>query len=709
MATNYPGAVDSFVNPTATDTLDSATVPHAAQHDNINDAMSAVQVTLGVNPQGSSATVVARLTALDSTVSGKAATNQTMYVGTTALTINRSSASQTLTGVSVDGNSGTVTNGVYTTTTSLPNVTSVNSTTIPASATLLTDASTIAVAKGGTGATATTGTAGSNVLSISPALTGTPTAPTAAVDTNTTQIASTAFVLGQASTTTPVIDGTATIGTATTFARADHKHPTDTTRATAGANSDITSLTGLTTALSVGQGGTGQSTLTSGNALIGAGTSGVATTPVSTSGGADSIVKSGTAGVITAGSGGITSSGQLAVSTSSTSSPQVTVQPTGSFTKSVTSITYGTSIAATVNLSDTKGLWVGQVVTGSGFAATSYNTSMTITSVTANTSIGVSGTGFAVGGASTGTLTASGTGVNVQEWQSSTGTAVSSIDGSGNFTTLGNVKTSGSSTNVTTTPTSVTVASTVNSVAITSGSITMTGTAGSGINAGSNAIQTTGNISGATITATTFSGSGASLTSLNGANITASTVSQSAMVNTKTLSRLVSSVSTGTGTSANTFVNIFPSGSATYTMAADTTYAVRMFLYWSRSAATTSTTLAVKFNTSSTLQSITMGSLSMASASVSSSSIGGYVTSTGTPTLNVNSVAATTTTTQVAVVEGFLRSATGSTSTLNPQFASTVALTGSDVVSIAAGSYIELTNLGTGASVVLPYGSTGWA
>jgi len=142
MATNYPGALDSFVNPTATDTLDSATVPHAAQHDNINDAMSAVQVTLGVNPQGDSATVVARLTALDSTVAGKAATNQTMYVGTTAVAINRSSASLALTGVSIDGNAGTVTNGVYTSTTSLPNVTSVNSTTIPASSTLITTATT---------------------------------------------------------------------------------------------------------------------------------------------------------------------------------------------------------------------------------------------------------------------------------------------------------------------------------------------------------------------------------------------------------------------------------------------------------------------------------------------------------------------------------------------------------------------------------------
>jgi len=142
MSTSYPGALDSFVNPTATDTLDSATVPHATQHGDANDAIEAIQVTLGINPQGSSASVVARLTALDSTVAGKAATNQTMYVGTTALAINRSSSSQTLTGVSIDGNAATVTNGVTTATTSLPNVTSVNSTTIPASATLLTSATT---------------------------------------------------------------------------------------------------------------------------------------------------------------------------------------------------------------------------------------------------------------------------------------------------------------------------------------------------------------------------------------------------------------------------------------------------------------------------------------------------------------------------------------------------------------------------------------
>jgi len=49
MATNFPTSLDTFVNPASTDTLDSATVPHAAQHDNINDAVLAVETALGAN------------------------------------------------------------------------------------------------------------------------------------------------------------------------------------------------------------------------------------------------------------------------------------------------------------------------------------------------------------------------------------------------------------------------------------------------------------------------------------------------------------------------------------------------------------------------------------------------------------------------------------------------------------------------------------
>ena len=72
----------------------------------------------------------------------------------------------------------------------------------------------------------------------SPNFLGVPTAPTAAPGTNTTQIATTAFVLanrgsggGTPSDTPPNMDGAASAGVATTYSRGDHVHPSDTSRA----------------------------------------------------------------------------------------------------------------------------------------------------------------------------------------------------------------------------------------------------------------------------------------------------------------------------------------------------------------------------------------------------------------------------------------------------------------------------------------------
>jgi Chaperone of endosialidase len=92
----------------------------------------------------------------------------------------------------------------------------------------------------------------------SPSFSGVPLAPTAAPGTNSAQIATTAYVMAAlaatgvtsfngragtvtltladvttalpASTAAPLIDGTATAGTATGWSRGDHVHPTDTTR-----------------------------------------------------------------------------------------------------------------------------------------------------------------------------------------------------------------------------------------------------------------------------------------------------------------------------------------------------------------------------------------------------------------------------------------------------------------------------------------------
>ena len=47
MATNFPSSLDTFTNPSATDTLDSP--PHDQQHANINDAVEALEAKVGVN------------------------------------------------------------------------------------------------------------------------------------------------------------------------------------------------------------------------------------------------------------------------------------------------------------------------------------------------------------------------------------------------------------------------------------------------------------------------------------------------------------------------------------------------------------------------------------------------------------------------------------------------------------------------------------
>ena len=49
MATNFPGSLDSFTNPSASDAMDSVTVPHADQHANLNDAVESLQAKVGVD------------------------------------------------------------------------------------------------------------------------------------------------------------------------------------------------------------------------------------------------------------------------------------------------------------------------------------------------------------------------------------------------------------------------------------------------------------------------------------------------------------------------------------------------------------------------------------------------------------------------------------------------------------------------------------
>lgn len=70
MASTYPGAIDNLSNPDGTDPLSNPA--HAEQHSDANDAIEAIENTLGVNPQGVYLTVAARMTDVDSAAASAA-------------------------------------------------------------------------------------------------------------------------------------------------------------------------------------------------------------------------------------------------------------------------------------------------------------------------------------------------------------------------------------------------------------------------------------------------------------------------------------------------------------------------------------------------------------------------------------------------------------------------------------------------------------
>lgn len=91
MTTNYPNSLDVLINPTANDSLNSTTVPHAQQHANLNDAVEAIQTTLGINPHGSHLTIKDRIIAAEANIS-----TQSVLNGLTDVTINSVATGQVL-------------------------------------------------------------------------------------------------------------------------------------------------------------------------------------------------------------------------------------------------------------------------------------------------------------------------------------------------------------------------------------------------------------------------------------------------------------------------------------------------------------------------------------------------------------------------------------------------------------------------------------
>jgi len=84
---------------------------------------------------------------------------------------------------------------------------------------------------GGLASSTTNITVGSTTGTSTTTLNGTTNGVTAAADTNSVALATTAYVVGQAGSATPVVNGTAVVGTSLRYARQDHVHPTDTSRA----------------------------------------------------------------------------------------------------------------------------------------------------------------------------------------------------------------------------------------------------------------------------------------------------------------------------------------------------------------------------------------------------------------------------------------------------------------------------------------------
>jgi len=224
MATNFPTSLDALTNPQGTDSVQA--VPHAAQHANANDAIEALQAKVGINGSTNASSLDKRVATLENAsvdteaiqdivagvLTAGTHTNITVTYDDTANKINLAatySDEQVMdaiataltagTGITKTYNDAANTITIAVDTSSIATqsyVTTAISNLVNSAPGALDTLNEIAAALGNDSNFATTIT---NALALkaplaSPALTGTPTAPTAGSTTNTTQLATTAFV-----------------------------------------------------------------------------------------------------------------------------------------------------------------------------------------------------------------------------------------------------------------------------------------------------------------------------------------------------------------------------------------------------------------------------------------------------------------------------------------------------------------------------------
>jgi hypothetical protein len=116
-------------------------------------------------------------------------------------------------------------------TTSIGGTTAASTLNLATGATLTATTKAVNIGTAGVAGSTTNIAIGSTTGTSTTTLQGTTNGVTAAVDTNSVALATTAYVVGQAGSATPLADGTAAVGTSLRYARQDHVHPTDTTRA----------------------------------------------------------------------------------------------------------------------------------------------------------------------------------------------------------------------------------------------------------------------------------------------------------------------------------------------------------------------------------------------------------------------------------------------------------------------------------------------
>jgi microcystin-dependent protein len=205
MTTNYPGALDTTaeLKNNATDvTITSLTHPGA--HNNVSDALLAIETELGANPSGSFTDVVTRLANIVETTPSANQTITSQGASVVPLILKVGSSQTTARLIDLQNSNG-ATIGFWNRDGELSG-SSLRKNNVLLASTDLADSSSI-LRNPSPSITSPT--------ISSPTLTGTPTAPTAAIDTNTTQVATTAFVKNQGYITpnSPALTGTPTAPT----------------------------------------------------------------------------------------------------------------------------------------------------------------------------------------------------------------------------------------------------------------------------------------------------------------------------------------------------------------------------------------------------------------------------------------------------------------------------------------------------------------